>query len=90
MDNGKIADRKSWVREIVKDEYGEQIAEAVKNTLAEMKDLLMLQLVGFMSEERRILEEKYGSGQVQEVFGEQKKIEEEKAEEMASASSSST
>ena len=63
------------IRAIVKEEiqnaFQDTIREECRAYLAVLKDTLMASLIGFMNEERRILEEKYGSGRVQEVYGEQ-------------------
>jgi len=68
----------TWTREelkkIVKEElrtaFQEEIREECKAYLAILKDTLMVSLIGHMNEERRKLEEKYGSGRVQEAYGE--------------------
>jgi len=78
--------------ELEKINIEEIIKKECQRYLAVLKDTLIMSLIGHMNEERRILEEKYGSGRVQEAYGEQKvqevevdeinvDIEEEKEEE---------
>ena len=66
-----VEDVRKIVREELKEEFEGIIREECQKYLSVLKDTLMVSLIGFMNEERRQLEEKYGSGRVQEAYGEQ-------------------
>jgi len=63
-------DLRKIVKEEIQNAFQEEIREECRKYLAILKDTLMVSLIGYMSEERRKLEEKYGSGRVQEAYGE--------------------
>lgn len=65
-----VEDVRKIVKEELKEEFEGIIREECRAYLAILKDTLMVSLIGHMNEERRKLEEKYGSGAVQEAYGE--------------------
>jgi len=76
--------------ELEKLDMKEIIKKECQDYLAVLKDTLIMSLIGQMNEERRKLEQKYGSGHVQEAYGEQKVQEVEEEEEYDNTRTSSS
>lgn len=61
---------KGLIVETLDEVFGDKIEEVCHTAISKLKDTLMLQLVGFIMEEKRQMEERIGSGNVQKIWDE--------------------
>jgi hypothetical protein len=61
---------KGLIVETLDEVFGDKIEQVCNTAISKLKDTLMLQLVGFIMEEKRQMEERIGSGNVQKIWEE--------------------